>query len=475
MFNLQNRFLGVDIRKASLRFAAVRKKGRQWMITSLKEIAGETHHLPLFAQRFKDEILISALPTREVLMRPCDIPLKKPKDIFAALNFHVEPLLPYPLEKAVIQAQVAAPLENATLLNIFSIRKDHLASHLELLKGLRLEPEIVTTRLHALAALSSLLPQTNAPFLIFHEGEEEFSLVFVEKGSLLAARSIDPKKDWESEIQKTLLSFSSSYKNKAFEAIYFFGKDLALKNLLQTESGKPVLFPSSPLITLTQEEWIHFGLAIGTALAHQEINFRQKEFAYPYKFKRLKKPLATYFALSMALTGAVCFFSELTLSQKKQEIQEAYQGLIKSEKISSQQNKVLETAEDYSFLLTAIEKEVKSRPETFPLHPQVPKVKEVLCWLTALTKQQGEGSPALVIESLHYYMIKRPDFSHKQEHYKVRVDLEFTVKDPSAARAFQEAIKNAHSLVDSSEEIQWLPAKNKYKASFFLKDKTKYG
>jgi len=474
MFDLHNRILGVDLGKTSLRFAALRKKGKRWTVTALKEVVGE-ENVPLFYQRFKEEVLVTALPIRDILMRPCEIPLKKTKDIFAALDFHVEPLLPYSLDKAIVQAQIAGPLENGTLLNVFALRKDHLQQHLESLKNAHLEPERITSRLHALAALSILLPQTNAPFLIFHEGEEELSLVLVERGNILAARSIDPKKENASEIQKTLLSFSSSYKNKHFETIYFFGKNQDLKQVLQQISGKLVLPPSSPILALAQEEFIHFGLAIGTALAYQGINFRQKEFSYPKRFKRLKKPLAAYFTLSLLLTGILCTFSERSLAKKQQEIQEAYRDLIQSEKITTQPVKFLETAQDYAFSLAIIEKELKGRPETFPLLPQIPKVKEVLSWLTSIAKQQGEENSPIVIESLHYHMVKRPDFPHKQEHYKVRVDLELNVKDLNAARSFHEALKGSHTLVDTNEEIQWLPAKNKYKASFFLKDKTKYG
>lgn len=72
-------------------------------------------------------------------------------------------------------------------------------------------------------------------------------------------------------------------------------------------------------------------------------------------------------------------------------------------------------------------------------------------------------------------MVKRPDFPHKKEKYKVRVDLEISAKDAASARIFQEALKNQKTLADTNEEIQWLPVKGKYKVSFYLKDKTKYG
>lgn len=474
MFQLQPRYIGVEIRNSGARFAKLRKNGKSWTVVALKELFVEDN-INLFFKQVKEEAVVSAVSTRDVLMRPCEMQLKKAKDIFAGLAFHVEPLLPYPLEKAIIQGQIISKRKNETLLNVFCIRKDHLSQHLDSLKKYQLEPEIVITRPHAFAALSLLLPQSGHPLLVVHEGEDELSIILIEKGHVLAARSIDYKKDVSIEIQKTFLSFASVFKSKPFEAIYFFGKDQELKNSIQTISGKSVLFPSSSTLALTQEEWIHYGLAIGTALGFNSLSFRQQEFANPHPFKRLKKPLSLYFVLALLLAGCISFFGQLTISKKRQAVEDAYFSLLKTENIEQNRYLAPQTCQEYLSSLQTIEKEIKSRPEYFPLLPQVPKVKELFSWLTSLTKLGGKENATIQIESIHYQMVKRPDFSQKQEHYKVRVDLELNTKDSHAAKAFQDALKGPNSLVDTSEEIQWQSAKGKYRASFYLKDKTKYG
>lgn len=464
--------MGVEAGKTALRFASLRKTRNEWMVLSLKEIVGQ-EGIDLFYAKLKDPILVSALSTRDTLMRPCEIPLKKSKDIFAALDFHIEPLLPYAIDKAVTQAQIVSHQENSTSLNVFAIRKDRLSQHLEQLKTYRLEPEIVTTRAHALAALSTFFPQSQGASLLVHEAEEEISLVLADKGCLLAARSIDNKKDLFIEIQKTILNFSATHKSKMGEVIYFFGKDEEIKNSLQKASGKSVLTPSSPFPAINQEEFIHYSLSIGSALAGSQVNFRQKEFTYPHPFKRVKKPLISFFILSFLMASTLYLFGETALSQKQQELERAYFKLLKSEKVENFKKDLPQTAQEYSFALRTLEKEIRARPDTFPLLPQVPKVKEVVSWLTSLARQQGKEG-AITLESLHYQMVKHPDFGHKQEKYKVRIDLELSAKDPNAARAFQEALKESSSLADTHEEIQWLPVKGKYKVVFFLKDKTRY-
>jgi type IV pilus assembly protein PilM len=472
MFPFQTQTLGIEVRKNSLRLALLKKTGSKWSLVAFKEVEGSSFSIG----QYKEAITVSAIPTRDILMRPCEIQLKKKKHIKAALSFHVEPLLPYPLEKAIIQSQILETKDTTTQLNVFAARKDHIGQWLERLhREHNLDPQILTTRLHALAALATLLPQTHAPLLLAHEGEDELSLVILEKGALIAARSVDLKKDAALEIQKSFFSFAASLKTKEIEFIYFFGSDPKIKEALQAASNKPVSIPNTSLLPISQEEFCQFGLSIGTALAHQEVNFREQEFVYPFPFKRLKKSLAIFFTLSIVLSASIYTFGKLALSRKQQAIESAYMNLLKIENIADTSPHPLLSPLDYNLSLQKIEKEIKERPDTFPLHPQVPKVKEVMSWLAAISSQGGKENFPIQIDSLHYQMVKRPDFQHKKDTYRVKVELEFTTKDQAVARSFQEALKNSHSLADPKEEISWIASRGKYKTSFYLKDKTKYG
>ncbi len=466
MFISDSHYVGFDVTKSGLRIAKLRKKRNGWDIPFIKEVSAQDN-VKLLYKQLGEGLTLSAIETKDLLLRSCEIPLKKPKDVFAALNFHVEPLLPYPLDKAIIQAEIAGQQEQGTTVTLFAVRKDHLERHLNAFEQYQIEPEMITTRVHALLAFSSLLPPIEAPFLLIHESEEEISALFIEKGKLLAARSFDPKRNLTSEIQKTLLSLSTAHKGKSFDTLYFIGKNPELKQALQTISGKPAQPPTSPSLSLTQDELIHYSLAIGCALAHSTVNFRQKEFSYPHPFRRFRKPLLLFFALSLFFTTALALFSEMALAHKKEKLAEAYLSLYRTE------GKNVATAPDrasnYMISLAQLAKEVHAHPERYPLLPQVPKVKEVLSWIASLPISKG-----IVIESLQYQMVKRPDINNRREKYKVRVELEMSATDTNAARLFQDALKSSGPLIDSQEEVQWVPLKGKYKASFYLKDKTKY-
>lgn len=463
MFQFQPRTLGIELQASCVRVAALLEKRSGWSVT-LKELSREESRA--YLSRYNDAILVSALSTREMLMRPCEIALLKPKDIFAALNFHAEPLLPYPIENAVVQAQIVAKQESSSLLNLFSVRKDHLTGHLESLKAIGLEPEVVSTRPHALAALSALFNKAE-PLILVHEGEDEVSMVLAQRGQVLAARSIDPKAVTAAEIQKTTLYFTAAHKQKP-EGLYFFGKDRELQALLAHQCGLPLLTPSAAGFSLSAEEWSLFALSIGSALASKGVNFRQNEFAARAAFKRLKKPLALCGCLSILLALSLFAWEYKTLGCRKEAIESAYCSLLQAEQGV---HELCQTPEDYLTSLNKLEKKIKAQPKTFPLLPQLPKTKEVIGWLTSINQ---ELNSALVLDSFHYQMVKRPSAAQGKEHYKTKVELEFTAKDPASARLFQEALKGPNSIADPKEELQWSSSKGKYRAVFYLKDKTRY-
>lgn len=451
-------YAGIDLKHTSAHVAYLRKTRKGWEIVRLESFAqGEPVKL------LDMSTTISALPSQKTLVRSCEIRVKKERDLKAALDFQIEPLLPYPAEKAVIQAQPIEKKLNGTLITAFAVREDHLKSYLERLQNEGLEPEKITCVPYALAALSTLFPQRTSSQFIVHEGDDEITCVLVEKGKLLAARAFDSGPNFAKEVQKTILSFASTHKTKTFETILLLGKE---SEAIQGATGKTVLLPSTSAIAVSQEDLVRYGLAIGIALAAEGIDFRQKSFAYPHKWRQIKKPLIATIALALLLIGTVAGFGQIALQHKKQAAAHAYFSLLKAERRSLEEAASLTTSEEYKNALNNLENEVRARPDTFPLHPAIPKVREFLAWLST--------QAAINVDSLHYAMVKRPDFSHTKDHYKVKVELEFSATHPKDANAFHDLLVSPNSFLDSKEEVQWTAGKGKYRATFYLKDKTRY-
>ncbi len=209
-------YIGIESSGSTVKIAVVRKGRKGWSLTSLKEVPREgnvnpLHNLP------KEGISVTAVDSQNVLVRSTEVKLKKEKDIFSALEYQVEPLLPYPADKAILQAQIIEKKESSSVLTLFAVRKDHLQDHLD---QLNFSPEMITCVPYALTAFSELLPASGPPFLILHLGEEEVTCVLVEQGKLLASRAFPKKANFEKEIQKNSSQLCFDQKTKVFETIY---------------------------------------------------------------------------------------------------------------------------------------------------------------------------------------------------------------------------------------------------------------
>jgi len=449
-------YIGMDVNTQNTHVAQLRKSRKGWEVMYLKTYS-PNEHLNLLDRG----TVVSSLPSRETLVRTCELHVKKEREIKAALAFHLEPQLPYSAEQAVLQFQSIKKKVKGTVLTAFSVRSDHLENHLKHLNEKGIKPEKVVCTPYALAMLTTLFPQTNSPQFLVYEGKEEITCVLVEQGKLLAARAFDHKSNLGTEIQKTILSLSSTHKTKKIESILFIGKR---GESIQQATGKKVVFPSIPLLPISQEEIACYGLAIGIALAaDKKMDFRQNAFTYARTWTQVKKPLIVCVALSILLIGSLFSFSHSALRQQKQAVKQAYLSLIQEKEISSS---LLKTPEDYLLSLSQFEKKVRARPDTFPLLPIIPKVEEVLAWLST--------QPSIDIDTFHYTMVKRPSFSHKKERYKIKVNLEFFAKDLDAANAFHNLLLSPCKWIDPKEKVEWIIGKGKYRASFYLKDKTRY-
>lgn len=463
-------YIGIEADGSSFKAAVLRKNRTGWEVAKVKEFPRQENVNPL--DMFpKESLVVTAITSQEVLVRSCEMVLKKERDVMSALDFHVEPLLPYPSERAVIQAQIIKKHEKGTSLTTFAVRKDHIQAHLERMRPI--DPETITCVPYALAALSTLLPPASSPILLVHANSSEVSCALVENGKLLASRAFGRELDLQKEIRKTVLSISSGLKDKPLSTIFLLGTDPSLSETIQEATGVSVLFPFVPVLGLSQEELTRFGLAIGIALAHEGVNFRQKEFSCDRSWKRLKKPFFIYASLVILLSGLLFTYEQSLVASKKIAVQQALGNLFSEEKRGAEV-KTFKTPYGYMSELSGLEKEIQGRPDTFPLFPLVPKAQDIIAWVSSQPQLANKDGALIAIESLHYVMVKRPDFSNKKEHYKVKVDLEFSAKNPTAASLFQNVLMTPNHFVDSKEEVQWTAGKGKYRAIFYLQDKTRY-
>jgi len=504
-----------------------------------------------FVELAAKTLVVSAINANETLIRPLDIKLKKDKDIDAVLLFQAEPLLPYPIENAVVDKITVSRDAQGTQLTLLGVRKDHLQHHIIQWQPLDLEPEIVVSIPAALTAFSNFLLPDSPLHFILHLGEKQTCCIFVKEGKLIAAQSStfdinglkqtfakdmqieDPaalekafaSADWEAiskdehtltsaalrnfhmEVHRMAYSLVRQLKMLEVPQILLTGDGAARQQLLHSVIGsleKSIVSPEVPSgIKYSLPELQAHAIPIGSALMgltnyEDQVNFRQGDFAYPHPWKRLLMPIASFVAAIALLTAALYFFGYAYEKSREDDVRREYADLLMAAnkpyqdveaEYANRGKKTPSTApleitpiqslslEDIQNRVEFINKSLQSIPDLFPLQPNVPRVSDLLAWLTThpnVISNDKQERPLIQIDSLNYTITKRPDVTKKQEKYQVKVELEFNATNATAAREFHDALLAPNPFVDPKGDVKWTSNKGIYKATFFLKDRTVY-
>lgn len=487
---------------------------------------------------------VTALESDEVLIRALDIKLKKEKDIDAVLIFQAEPLLPFPVENAVLDRIFVSKEEDGTQVTLLAARKDYVKQHVEKWGSLQVDPEVVSCVPIALAFYSKLVVPSDAIHFVLQLGRSWTTCILVKDGKLIASQSTHmgfetiteafAKERIEGDVSTfdftqlseqshpylygaldglqreiTRLLSALSKQNKTFEAsdILITGEGMSIAAALAQKIGKKQIEPTIPAgFQAHADKLARFAVPIGAALsalapAKGQINFRQQELAYPQPWKRLKQPLGLYALLCVALAAACYFFGSAYIGSQEDALRQDFVSLLATmnkpypafEKEYEKKAGVLQgndenfmrpeqlSPSDINARMMFLQKDIKDIPDAFPLQPNVPRVSDVLAWLSTHPNIAGsakgtaeDSSPLLQIDSFSYTMLKRPELKKKQEKYQVKVEIEFSAPTAKHAREFHDALIAPNDLVDPKGEVKWNANKGKYRASFFLKDKTVY-
>lgn len=486
-----------------------------------------------------DAQLITGLQGDDVLIRSLELPLTKEKDIEAALAFQAEPILPYPAENALLAKQILQKEADQTHLILLAARKDLFESHLQQWQQLKIEPEIVSCVQMALGLFGQTYIITENPFLILNVSEKSLTGVLVQKGKILASfthqeglkllcqeGSFEQLKqinfgqdgaipaDFSNELKrlqqiavKMQYALSKEANGQPIEGVLITGEIVELQQLNHWLAQKLNL----PLLTCIETPDAPdsakrlYAVCIGLALqalkgTKEQVNFRQGEHRYPYPWKRLKIPIAAYGACILLLAAVFYVFGQHYLIYQENQLKQDYVDLLAEmnkshenfeaaflaknpqarEKTNGEIVNVIELdRQDLLERLQFLQKDLQATPDSFPLFANIPRVSDVLAWISqhpyvVSKNEQGELESRLQLENFSYTMLKRPVQGKKQEKYQVKVELEFSSPTPKWAREFHDALIASNDFVDPKGEVKWSSNRGKYRTSFFLKDKTSY-
>ncbi len=488
------RSLGLFSDRSVLRTARLAYEDGKVVIQKLREISAEISGtglppLVVATEGLREDFLITSLASRDVLIKPLELKLTKKAEIDAVLRFQAEPLLPFPLEHALIDSVTLHREENKTVLAIFATQQATLRSHLEQFHLHQIEPEAVSCPPHALSCFAQEYFPDHSSLFILHIEEASSTLIIMKDRVLAASRSLPVGSDdtdnerFLMELSKAILSLETQTKEKEIITLAIVGNAPQEKGVF-SELNKAPIFCDDKLSPYA----LPIGLALSTLPPYQRslINFRQGDLRYPHPWKRMKKPVFSYFAACLLLTFALFFFSKEALRTKERGVIRSYGEMLAhwgtdfdtfeqsfSNNVSSPSGLSKEIIHDR---LNYIDSTVLAPQELFPLFPNLPLVTDVLAWIsthpTVVTLNENDERVALIsLKSLSYTLVKYPKIGKKKEPYHAKVDVSFTAPTTKDAREFHDALLESTDFINLKHEVKWSSNKDVYMATFYLKNK----
>lgn len=503
--------IGLEKTPTTIRKAVVSSTQGKLKLEELTEIKLENWDLVSLSKG--SPFIATGLDSSDILTRSLTLPLKKEKDIDDALSFQAEPLLPYPVDQAILTWVKTELNDEGTGVLFFAARKDKLESHIEEWKRFHVEPEIISSETVGLSDFGSFYLSVDQPYYLIHLGEKNTTCVLMQGKQFLGAHTMpegfgtvdetnpsEALQRMERSVIKMVYALGKETRGVPVETGLITGEGVShsviMNNLYQKLNLKPleITDPSWPSIEL-QKFALPIGLALN-ALKDNPNNFRKESFAYPNPWKRMLLPVILYLALSIALSSVLYLFGQTYLDREETGLKQKYVELLGEMNKSYEsfektflaknpaareknEGEVVEisklTREDLMERIDYLQKELKSAPDSFPLYANVPRVSDVLAWLSTHPNAVGADNESKIqIESLNYTLVKRPTQAKKNEKYQVKIDLEFTSPTPTTAREFHDALIAPNDFVDPKAEVKWGSNRGKYRTSFYLKDKTQY-
>jgi type IV pilus assembly protein PilM len=328
----------------------------------------------------KKDLVVTCLNVNEILIRQLEVKLKKEVDIDAVLAFQSEPLLPYPIENAILDRVKLSETAEGSQLAIYAARKDHIQQHLEQWHAFEAEPEVISCSPAALAAFAAQFALSDKPLFVLHIGLAGTFCILTKQGKLHAAQACSqgtthlieafkldnsadqapPLADLRSlnfveinkentphlaeavdvmrlDVIRTLYALSKQAKGEEVSQILLTGEGATFNNLgavLCQSLQKALIVPATdPQFNLTPAELQKFAIPIGaalTALPHykEQINFRQQDLAYPNPWRRYKNIIGIYAAACLCLAIAFYFMSNAYVKYREDQLRQQYAELL---------------------------------------------------------------------------------------------------------------------------------------------------
>lgn len=463
--------IGIHLEKEAFRVAILKNEKKTTTIVDLQIFPYGPDNVKLFYNlppfhTGKSVQIVSGLSGSETFIRKLHLPLREKRKILSALPFQLETLIPFPAENILICPLLKPISKKMTSVTVLATVRDHLFAHLDSLKNLDIKPDIVSCHAIALTRFAHWQFPKEVRILSFHSSQQKVSCVVSEKNELILSQTflVAENEDISLEIEK--LSIFLKQKNVIDETTpWLLSGDTKLQDILCD------YFPG-PQLKIEDMTLSAFAIPVGLALDgllsdENSVQFCQQEFTPEHTHRFRKKKMLAYLGICLTATLTMFAAGSLMLRKKQHLLTETLQSYLPS----TLNKGPLSGTEDIQDKLFEWETSLNRQKMPFPFLPTVPKVSDVLAWLSvnpAFSNEDGAKKEGMEIKSLHYSLIKYPKIGEPAAPYLAQVDVEFTSLTPRVARDFHEALLKGDQIVNAKKEIKWQTQNQTYYVSFEL-------
>jgi general secretion pathway protein L len=325
----------------------------------------------------RHDMIITCLPTSSSIVRQIPLPFDKVKKIDKVIKYQMEPYLPYPVDKIVVDFLPTGPKDNITTIGV---QKELLAEHITKLSGAKLTPQVVSLDDLALFHLythNKREEEAGKVVCIFHCGHDENVIQIIYENRLDFIRALPKGGKKLEQLTNTLKLFQLEKPDVRISEILLTGysglnQGMADRISAVTKTKASVWRPFDALMNkksqvdtaLQAKLSVPLGLAMSVAHPPDKVfDLRKEEFTNRTSLN-LKKTFTFMFSAILVLVFLFTFnvYQKLYISEKrhselKQEIRQIFSStfpktglIVKGQELAQMSRKIDEETGKYKWL-----------------------------------------------------------------------------------------------------------------------------
>jgi general secretion pathway protein L len=325
---------------------------------------------------FRHEMLITCLPTSSSIVRQIPLVFDKVKKLEKIIKYQMEPYVPYPIDKIVVDFLLSGPDDNITTIGV---QKELLAKHMTKLSGAKLEPQVVSLDDLALFHLYTRNSREEAgkAVCILHFGHDENVIQVICENKLDFMRALPKDGENLEKLTNTLKLFQLEKPDVLLSEILLTGysdvdQGMADRVAAVTNTKTSIWRPFDALTNkknqvdtaLQAKLSVPLGLAMSMADPPDKVfDLRKEEFTNRTSVN-LKKTFVFMFSAILLLVFLFTFnvYQKLYINEKrhselKQEIKQIFSStfpetkiIIKGQELAQMSRKIEEETGKYKWL-----------------------------------------------------------------------------------------------------------------------------